>query len=52
MDKALHTNLVKRRKVVLKETEADLISHATANDMIEYTKAKFGLNNNDKIYFE
>ena len=50
MDKALHTNLVKRRKVVLKETEADLIIQATANDMIEYTKAKFGLNNNDNNY--
>ena len=46
MATALHNNLIKRRKIVLKETGGDLISQATANDMIEYTKAKYGLKEN------
>jgi len=42
MEKALHTNLVKRRIVVLKQTGSNLINQVTASDMIEYTKAGFG----------
>ena len=46
MEKALHANLIKRRKITLKKTGRDLINQATANDMIEYTEAKMGLKEN------
>ena len=42
MENALHTDLVKRRITVLKQTGGNLFSGVSTTDLIEYTKAGFG----------